>query len=70
VKQAAAGDLERVFVGAFLDLQGDVALQFLEKALAKVSAGDVFALFADERESLTLNIMVSVGGSISVAVSG
>ena len=49
VQQAAAGDFEGVLVGGFLDLEGDVAFQFLEEAFAEVAAGDVFAFLADER---------------------
>ena len=48
MEQSAAGDFEGVLDGGFLELEGDVAFQFLEKAFAEVSAGDVFALLADE----------------------
>jgi hypothetical protein len=48
VEQSAAGDFEGVFVAGFFDAQGDVGFEFLEEALADVSAGDVFAIAAGE----------------------
>src|SRR5207253_2917854 len=48
VQEAATADLECAFVFRFFDLQRDVRFELLHQPLAKIAAGDVFALFADE----------------------
>ena len=46
---AAAGDVERILVGGFLDLERDVAFRFLKQAVADHAARHLVALGAGER---------------------
>ena len=46
---AAAGDVEAVLVGGFLDLQRDIAFGFAQQAVADDAAGDLVALGAGKR---------------------
>jgi hypothetical protein len=46
---AAAGDVERILVGGFLDLQRDIAFGFLEQAVADDAARHLVAFGAGQR---------------------
>jgi hypothetical protein len=67
---AAAGDVERVLVFGFFDLQRDVAFGFLEQAVADDAEVTLSPSVPASGLSLTMKDMVTVGGSIGCAVSG